>query len=111
MGSLGPSSDRLISGIAHVNLIVPADGLPAAHAFYGTVLGLTSIPVPKSMQGRLAWFDITPGGQQIHIAVGPAEVESSRHPCFKIYNAEALLNLQKRIYVSALYSWDEKGED
>ena len=52
--------------------------------------------------GRSRRFDITPGGQQIHIAIGPAEVESARHPCFKLYSLEALLELQERIYVSCL---------
>lgn len=97
---MGAEADRLIGGIAHVNLIVPAGTLDAANEFYGNVLGLISVPVPKSMEGKLAWFDITPGGQQIHIAIGPPEVESSRHPCFKIPDADALLSLQERIFVS-----------
>lgn len=45
-------------------------------------------------------FDITPGGQQIHIAIGPVEVESARHPCFKLETEEQLWQLQGRIYVS-----------
>lgn len=43
-------------------------------------------------------FDITPKGQQIHIALGPKEVESPRHPCFRLESAEALAKLQQRIW-------------
>lgn len=62
MGSLGPEP-ALISGIAHVNLIVPVGSLSAAHAFYGSTLGLHSIPVPKSMEGKLAWLVALRGSQ------------------------------------------------
>ena len=43
-------------------------------------------------------FDITPNGQQIHIAFGPPEPHSSRHPCFKLENAEKLEELKERIW-------------
>ena len=57
MGSTGESQPSgLISGIAHINLIVQAGDLPAAHQFYGATMGLTSVPVPKSMEGKLAWW-------------------------------------------------------
>jgi hypothetical protein len=56
MGSTGESQPAgLISGIAHINLIIPTGGLSAAHEFYGTTIGLTSVAVPKSMEGKLAW--------------------------------------------------------
>jgi hypothetical protein len=40
-------------------------------------------------------FDITPNGQQIHIAFGPVTEESSR---FSVESQEALLKLQKRVF-------------
>jgi hypothetical protein len=43
-------------------------------------------------------FDITPKGQQVHIACGPREVESPRHPCFRLESPEALNKLQQRIW-------------
>lgn len=43
-------------------------------------------------------FDITPNGQQVHIAFGPPNEESSRHPCFRVESQEALLKLQSRVY-------------
>lgn len=52
-------------------------------------------------------FDITPGGQQIHIAFGPPnEPKASRHLCFKLESPEALLKLRQKV-------WDhhERGGD
>jgi len=88
----------MITGIAHVNLTVPPGTLDLAEAFYGDTLGMHRVPVPHLQKDTLAWFDITPKGQQIHIAFGPNEPESSRHPCFRLETAEALLKLQQRIW-------------
>lgn len=87
-----------ITGIAHVNLLVPPGTLDQAEAFYSTTLGFTRIPVPELQRGMLAWFDITPGGQQIHVAFGTNEPASKRHPCFKVASQEKLLELQVRVY-------------
>lgn len=44
-------------------------------------------------------FDITPGGQQIHIAFDlPNDVKAMRHPCFKLESPEALAKLQRRVW-------------
>ena len=43
-------------------------------------------------------FDIADSGQQIHIAFGPDEPKSSRHPCFKIGSPDALLELRQKIW-------------
>lgn len=43
-------------------------------------------------------FDITPKGQQVHIALGPKEAESPRHPCFRLESPEALAKLQQKIW-------------
>ncbi|RDL41633.1 Glyoxalase resistance protein dioxygenase [Venustampulla echinocandica] len=88
----------MITGIAHVNLTVPVGTLDQAEEFYGGTLGFTSIPVPALKKGSLAWFDITPGGQQIHIAFGANELKSSRHPCFKLDSPKGLLELQQRVW-------------
>lgn len=45
----------MISGLAHVNLLVPAGTLDKAEAFYGGTLGLTPRAVPKLQAGTLAW--------------------------------------------------------
>ncbi|RMZ75501.1 hypothetical protein DV737_g5258, partial [Chaetothyriales sp. CBS 132003] len=89
----------MITGLHHVNLLVPPGTLDLANHFYGTVLGLKPRPVPELQAGRLAWFDIADSGQQVHIACGDnLELNSARHPCFKIESGEALLEIQKRIW-------------
>jgi len=53
-------------------------------------------------------FDITPGGQQIHISSKPTkanEPDAPRHPCFKVESIDALARLQGKIWESF-----EKGE-
>ncbi|CAK7235088.1 hypothetical protein SBRCBS47491_009173 [Sporothrix bragantina] len=116
----------LISGIAHVNLVVPRDTLDAAHAFYGETLGFVSVPVPALQRGTLAWFNIGDGPhpQQVHIAFGREfdftgeATSSSRHPCFQVPSAEALLALQKRVWAhheaggaGAPKACDQPGEE
>jgi hypothetical protein len=45
----------MITGIAHINLLVPEGTLDRAEAFYGKTLGLTSAPVPHLQKGTLLW--------------------------------------------------------
>ncbi|EPE06381.1 glyoxalase family [Ophiostoma piceae UAMH 11346] len=93
----------LITGIHHVNIIVPRDTLDAAHAFYENILGFVSIPVPELQRGTLAWFNVT-DTQQVHVAFGRDfdfsgdATTSSRHPCFKVASPDALLTLQRKIW-------------
>lgn len=95
----------MITGIAHINLLVPPGMIELANDFYGTTLGLTPVAVPQLQRGTLAWFDIpnsaaAPGGknQQVHVALGINEPASSRHPCFKLADEKALRDLQARIW-------------
>ena len=88
----------MISGLAHVNMLVPRGTLDQANSFYGDTLGLKSRSVPQHMVGNLAWFDIGDSGQQIHIAFGTNEPKSSRHPCFKLESPDALLKLRQRVW-------------
>ena len=114
----------LITGLHHVNLIVPKNTLDQANEFYGTTLGLTSREVPQLQKGTLAWFDIGTSGQQIHVAFGrdtdfeAVAAKSSRHPCFKVGSPEALLQLQERMFKhfkdggdSAPRECDEPGKE
>ncbi|KAK4198857.1 hypothetical protein QBC40DRAFT_229283 [Triangularia verruculosa] len=95
----------IITGLHHVNLIVPPGTLSQANEFYGTTLGLTPRPVPQLQKDRLAWFDIGSSGQQVHVAFGRPEVDfteearqASRHPCFKVGSLGELQELQKRVW-------------
>jgi catechol 2,3-dioxygenase-like lactoylglutathione lyase family enzyme len=76
----------MITGIHHVNLVVPPATLELAREFYSDTLGLTPRPVPHLQHDTLAWFDMGASGQQVHIAIGkPHDFEhaSSRHPCLR----------------------------
>lgn len=56
------------------------------------------MPLSHVLIPTIIRFDITPGGQQIHIAFGQNELKSSRHPCFKLESPEALLELRTRVW-------------
>lgn len=45
----------MISGIAHINLLVPHGTLDEAEEFYSGVLGFTRVTVPALQKDRLAW--------------------------------------------------------
>ena len=48
-------SKDFISGLAHVNLLIPSGTLEQANAFYGDTLGLKARQVPELQKGSLAW--------------------------------------------------------
>ncbi|KAF4281783.1 hypothetical protein KXW98_001648 [Aspergillus fumigatus] len=89
----------MITGISHINLLVPPGTLNDAYTFYVDTLGLTAAPVPQLQKETTAWFNITPDGkQQIHIAFGQNEPDSPRHPCLRVGSLDDLQKLQQRIY-------------
>jgi len=94
----------MITGLHHVNLVVPRGTLSEASAFYEGTLGLTPRAVPAAQVGTLLWYDIANSGQQVHIAFGaPSDFEpevsrSRRHPCFRVADGEQLIALRKRIH-------------
>ena len=106
----------MITGLAHINLLVPPGTLPLATAVYNGTLGLTPRPVPAHRVHDLAWFEIGDSGQQVHIAPdyngsnGIVKAEeggdeegmkakwSSRHPCFRLGSPELLEQLRVRIW-------------
>jgi hypothetical protein len=106
----------MITGLSHINLLVPPGTLPLATHFYSTTLGLTPRPVPAHRVHDLAWFEIGDSGQQVHIAPdyngsdgiikgeegGDEESMkakwSSRHPCFRLGSPELLEELRVRIW-------------
>ncbi|KAI0144387.1 hypothetical protein GGR57DRAFT_333679 [Xylariaceae sp. FL1272] len=91
----------MITGIHHINLLVPPNTLDDAVAFYSGTLGLKERPVPELQKGTLKWFDIGTSGQQVHIALGKPQdfsSDSARHPCFRLGDGEQLLEMRRRIY-------------
>lgn len=61
---------------------------------------LASSRLQRNCQLNLHYrFDITPKGQQVHIAFGPENDKGHpRHPCFRLESPEALLECQKRVW-------------
>ncbi|KAH6868858.1 hypothetical protein BKA58DRAFT_441283 [Alternaria rosae] len=91
----------MITGIHHINLVVPPNTLHLANDFYATTLGLTPRTVPHLQRETLAWFDIGSSGQQVHVAIGKPEDfahSSSRHPCFRVGSVEALNELRVKVW-------------
>lgn len=113
-GEANATQDKhLITGIAHINILVPEGSLSQAHEFYSNTLGFASSPVPAAQKSVLRWFNIGTsdssagqGYQQVHVSCQHPlseealkhQRESPRHPCFKVASPEALLALQRRIY-------------
>ena len=46
---------NMITGISHINLIVPPGTLHLAESFYGETLGLQRVAVPPRQNHLLAW--------------------------------------------------------
>ncbi|KAE8150394.1 hypothetical protein BDV25DRAFT_112461 [Aspergillus avenaceus] len=88
----------MISGLAHINLLVPEGTLSQAREFYCDTLGLTAVPVPVAQVETTAWYNIADGPQQVHIGFGVNEPDSPRHPCFRLGSLDDLQNLQKKIW-------------
>jgi catechol 2,3-dioxygenase-like lactoylglutathione lyase family enzyme len=85
----------MITGLHHVNLVVPPSTLHLAREFYSDTLGLTPQAVPQLPRDTLAWFDRGTSGQQVHIAEKPEDFarKSSQHPCFRLGSVEDLVAL------------------
>ncbi|KAK1752830.1 hypothetical protein QBC47DRAFT_347963 [Echria macrotheca] len=95
----------MITGLHHVNILVPPGTLGAANIFYGETLGLTPRVVPALQAHSLAWFDIASSGQQLHVAFGRPDIDftdearaARRHPCFRVSTIEQLEELRRRIW-------------
>jgi hypothetical protein len=70
--------------------------VPHQHPYHPSPLTSQSHNVAACLTGTYR-FDITPGGQQIHIAFGVND-DSLRHPCFRVESPEALVELQRKIW-------------
>ncbi len=70
--------------IQHVSIPRPRGSGDIARAFYSKLLGLTEIPVPKSIQHlELVWFRL--GNTELHtFAEDPIDDPSGRHFCLVV---------------------------
>lgn len=78
-----------IIAIDHVQITVPRSMEAAGRAFYVTLLGLTEIGKPASLQGR-GGFWVQLGGQQLHVGVedGVDRLRTKAHVAFRVSDLE-----------------------
>lgn len=73
-----------ITGLDHASVIVTDPD--RARAFYGGVLGLREIPMPRTFDFLVIWYDFGP--QTIHLLVKKLpDTRSPRHFALKVRNA------------------------
>jgi len=80
---------RVILGLHHAQITVPASMEDTAIQFYGQVLGLKQIEKPGALQDRGGtWFEI--GGMQIHLGVeeGVNRRATKAHLAYAVDNLE-----------------------
>ncbi len=72
--------------IQHVSIPRPPGSDEKTRAFYGDLLGLEEVPVPKSIQYLdLIWYKL--GDLELHLfAEEPLDDSSSRHFCIEVEN-------------------------
>jgi catechol 2,3-dioxygenase-like lactoylglutathione lyase family enzyme len=58
----------MITGIDHIQITVPADGVEQARTFYCGLLGLREIEKPESLKGR-GGFWLRVGDRQVHVGI------------------------------------------
>ena len=80
-----------VTGIDHVQIAVPRRLEAECLTFYRQVFGFRELPKPEELRGRGgAWFEVVPGGMQMHIGVDPeASPKSKRHICFLVADVAA----------------------
>ena len=73
-----------ITSVDHVQIAVPRALEAECLAFYRALFGFKELEKPPELKARGgAWFEIVPGGMQMHIGVDPeGSPKSKRHICF-----------------------------
>jgi catechol 2,3-dioxygenase-like lactoylglutathione lyase family enzyme len=80
----------LITGLHHVQVVIPRGGEEQARAFYGDVLGMPEIPIPEALAGQATrWF--RSGSAELHIGVEePFTPARKAHPALLTTDLDAL---------------------
>lgn len=94
--------------IQHVSIPRPPgpESREQAQAFFGDLLGMTEIPVPKSIQHLdLIWFQV--GDLELHcFAEEPFDDPSGRHFCLVVDDVEATW---QRLEAAGYKPWDPES--
>ena len=88
----------------HVSIPRPPGSEAETRAFYGELLGLQEIPVPKSLQYlKLIWFSLG-GVTELHtFTEEPFEDPSKRHLCLEVDDPEAT---REKLVAAGYAPWD-----
>lgn len=74
-----------VTGLDHVSVIITDPD--RARAFYGNLLGLREIPMPKTFNFQVLWYDL--GNQTLHLLVKEKpDTISPRHFALKVEDAK-----------------------
>jgi catechol 2,3-dioxygenase-like lactoylglutathione lyase family enzyme len=76
--------------LQHVSSPYPPGTQGTVRNFYGTILGLAEVAVPRSIQHmQLVWFSAGPGSLELHFFPGTPDPQHARHLCLEIDDLEA----------------------
>lgn len=76
-----------LRGLQHVSSPLPDGQQDAIRRFYGEVLGLREIEVPRTLSNNLVWFSAG-DGLELHFFPGPTYPESNRHFCLDVHDLD-----------------------
>jgi catechol 2,3-dioxygenase-like lactoylglutathione lyase family enzyme len=76
-----------LRGLQHVSSPFPDGEQDQVRRFYGGVLGLGEVPVPRTLRQTVVWF--TAGdGLELHLFPGDGAPGSARHFCLDVEDLE-----------------------
>jgi catechol 2,3-dioxygenase-like lactoylglutathione lyase family enzyme len=80
----------MITGIDHIQITVPPDGVEPARAFYCGLLGLREIEKPDSLKGR-GGFWLQAGDRQVHVGIeeGVDRPKTKAHIAYAVVGIDA----------------------
>ncbi len=77
-----------LRGLQHVSSPFPQGRQADVRRFYGEVLGLTEVEVPRTLDGsRLVWYSVG-DGLELHFYTGDPAPGSTRHFCLDVEDLE-----------------------
>jgi catechol 2,3-dioxygenase-like lactoylglutathione lyase family enzyme len=92
------------SSLQHVSSPFPDGELDSIRSFYGTLLGLTEVPVPDTLSHMgLAWFSAGPG-LELHFFPGATDPTADRHFCLDV---AGLAETRKRLVADGREPYDD----
>jgi catechol 2,3-dioxygenase-like lactoylglutathione lyase family enzyme len=83
----------MITGIDHVQITVPPDGVEQARAFYCGLLGLPEVAKPESLKDR-GGFWLQVGDRQVHVGIeeGVNRRATRAHVAYAVVGIDAWRN-------------------